>query len=150
MVTTFFSTNDHDSVEYIPEEYDMIVKQSQELCKQIAGDEKKQILILQTADNKLYKAIVDWSADPDAAEQALFNVIEKKDTIIRLICCWANGTFDLPSYNFRKKLCELNSNNETAQMLLNGEYAFILKSIRDTFPNANTMSSGNTAASSDK
>lgn len=77
-MATFFSTNDYDSVEHIPEDYDMIVKQSRELCKQIAGHEKKQILILQTADNKFYKAIVDWSADSDAAEQALFNVIEKK------------------------------------------------------------------------
>lgn len=149
-VATFFSTNDYDSVEHIPEDYDMIVKQSRELCKQIAGHEKKQILILQTADNKFYKAIVDWSSDSDAAEQALFNVIEKKDTIIRLICCWANGAFDMPSYNFRKKLCELNSNNETTQMLLNGEKTFILKSIRDTFQNANTTSSGNTTASLDK
>ncbi len=149
-MATFFSTNDHDSVKHIPEDYDMIVKQSQELCKQIAGDEKKQILVLQTADNKLYKAIVDLSSDSDAAEQALFNVIEKKDTIIRLICCWANGTFDLPSYNLRKKLCELNSNNETAQMLLSGEHTFILKAIRETFPKATTTSSGNRTASSHK
>ena len=70
-VATFFSTNGYDSVEHIPEDYDMIVKQSRELCKQIAGHEKKQILILQTADNKFYKAIVDWSADSDAAEQAI-------------------------------------------------------------------------------
>ena len=146
-MTTFFSTNDYDSVEHIPEDYDMIVKQSRELCKKIAGDEKKQILILQTVDNKFYKAIVDWSSDSDAPEQTLFNVIEKKDTIIRLICCWANGAFDMPSYNFRKKLCKLNPNNETAQMLLNGEKTFVLKSIRDTFPNANTASSGNMTVS---
>ncbi len=145
-VATFFSANDYDSVEHIPEDYNMIVKQSRELCKQIAGHEMKQILILQTADNKFYKAIVDCSSDSDAAEQALLKVIEKKDTIIRLICCWANGAFDVSSYHFRKKLCELNSNNEAAHMLLNGEKAFNLKSIRDTSPNANTTSSGNTIA----
>ncbi len=77
-MATFFSTNDHDSVEHIPEDYDVIVKQSKELCKQIAEGEKKQILILQTADNKFHKAIVDLSSDSDAAEQALLNVIEKK------------------------------------------------------------------------
>ncbi len=146
-MATFFSTNDHDSVGHIPKDYDMIIKQSQELCKQIAEDEKKQILILQTADNKLYTAIVDWSSDSDMSEQALLNMIDKKDTIIRLICCWTNGTFDLPSYNFRKKLCELNSDNETAQMLLNGKDSFNLKAIKDTFPNANITTSGNTAAS---
>ncbi len=134
----FFSKNDHDSVAHIPEDYDMMVKQSQELCKQIAEDEKKQVLILQTADNKVYNAIVDFASDSYAEEQAVINVIRKEDTIIRLICRWSDGSFDLPSYHFRKKLCELNSNNEAAQMLLNGKDTFILKAIRDTFPNANT------------
>ena len=137
-MTTFYSTNDHDSVESIPKEYDMIVKRGQKLAKQIVWGEQKQVLILQTANNKIYEAIMDLSSDADVEEQKLFNVIENKDTIIRLICCWANGAFDMPSYNFRKKLCELNPNNKTAQMLLNGEKTFILKSIRDTFPNANS------------
>ncbi len=133
MVTTFYSTNDHDSVEHIPKEYDTIAKRSQEIVKRIAGIEKKQVLILQTADNKIHEAIVDLSSDADVGEQTLFNEIGKNDTVTRLICCWANGAFDMPSYNFRKKLCELNPNNETAQMLLNGEKKFILKSIKDTF-----------------
>lgn len=150
MVAIFFSTNDHDSVEHIPKDFDVIVKQSQELCKQIKEDEKKQIIILQTADNKLYREIVDKSIDSDVSEQALFKVIEKDTTIIRLICCWSNGEFDMPSYDFRKKLCELNSNNETTQILLNGEKTFVLKSIKDTFPNANTAFSDNTTASLDK
>lgn len=133
-MTIFYSTNDYDSVEYIPKEYDMIVKRSREFVKQIAGKEKKQVLILQTADNKIHETIVDLSSDADVEEQKLFNAIGKNDTVIRLICCWSNGAFDMPSYNFRKKLCELNPNNETAQMLLIGEKTFILKSIRDTFP----------------
>lgn len=137
-MTTFYSANDNDSVEYIPKEYDMIVKCSREFVKRIAGTEKKQVLILQTADNKIHEAIIDRSLDADAEEQTLLNVIGKNDIVIRLICCWSNGAFDMPSYNFRKKLCELNPNNETAQMLLNGEKKFILKSIRDALPNANS------------
>ena len=46
--------------------------------------------------------------------------------------------FDMFSYKFRKKLCKSNPNNEAAQMLLNGEKAFNLNSIRDTFPNSNS------------
>ena len=134
-MTTFYSTNNHDSVEYIPEEYDMIVKRIRELVKQIAGGEQKQVLILQTADDQIHEAIID--APYDACEN-LLNAIGKGNTVIRLVCCWPNGWFDLPSYHFRKKLCELNPNNETAQMLLTGEKAFVLKSIRDTFPNANS------------
>ncbi len=132
-MTTFYSTNGHDSVEQIPKDYDMLVNRSWELIKQITRDEKKQVFIVQTADNKIHEAIVDWSLDADVQEQTLFNVIGKNDTVIRLICCWSNGTFDMPSYNFRTKLCELNPNNETAQMLLCGDKTFILKSIRDTF-----------------
>lgn len=138
MMTTFYSTNEHDSVEYIPKEYDTMVKRSQEIVKRIAGSENKQVIILQTADNKIHEAIVDCSSDAEVGEQTLLNVIGKSDTVTRLICCWSNGEFDMPSYNFRKKLCELNPNNETARMLLNGEKNFNLKSIKDTFPNANS------------
>lgn len=46
----------------------MIVNQSQKLSKQTAGDEKKQTLVFQTADKKLYKTIVAWPTNSDAAE----------------------------------------------------------------------------------
>lgn len=139
MVTTFFSTNDYDSVEYIPKEFDTIVKRSWEIAKRITGIAKKQVLIIQTADNKIYEAIVDLSSKSEEGEQTLFNIIGKNDAVIRLVCCWSNGAFDMPSYNFRKKLCELNPNNETAHMLLNGVGKFVLKSIKDTLPNANSI-----------
>ena len=130
-MTIFYSTNNHDSVEYIPTEYDTIVKRSQELVKQLVGHDTKEVLVLQTADNIIHEAIVGAPYD---ADEKLLNAIGKNNTVVRLICCCLDGSFDLPSYDFRKKLCELNPHNEAAQMLLNGEKTFILKSIRDTFP----------------
>ena len=131
-MAAFFPANDRDGAESIPKEYDMIVKHIRETCKQIAGDKKKQVIVLQTAGNKLYKAIVDLSYDAEASEQAFLNKLGKNDIIIRLVCCWADGTFDVPSYRFRKKLCELNPENENAQMLLCGDCIFDIKSIKDT------------------
>lgn len=37
--------------------------------------EEKQVFILQTTDNKIHVAIVDWSSDAGVEEQTLFNMI---------------------------------------------------------------------------
>lgn len=134
MVTTFYSTNDHDSTEHIPAEFATIVKRCQSLVKQITDNNMKQVIVIQTTDNKIYKNIIDYSSDAEIEEQKFLNAIKKNDTVLRLICCWCDGSFDMPSYYFRKQLCELNKSNETAQMILSGEKIYILKSIRDTFP----------------
>jgi len=129
----YYSENDHNSIDYIPAEYDTIVKKGQDIVKKIMNNNMKQVLVVQTTGNKIYESIIDLSSDTEVEEQKLLNAIGKNDAVIRLVCCWNDGSFDMPSYHFRKKLCELNGNNEKTQMLLKGENRYILKYIRDTF-----------------
>ena len=132
---TFYSTNDHDSVECIPSEYRAMVKRAHELTQQLGEHDTKQALVLQTADGQLYEGIMDYKS-PHAEDeiQTLMAEIGKDSPVVRLICCWADGSFDLPWYVFREKLCDLNPNNQDAEMLLMGEKTFIVKSIRVTMP----------------
>ena len=60
--------------------------------------------------------------------------IGKDNPVVRLICCWSDGSFDLPWYVFREKLCDLNPSNRDAEMLLMGEKTFIVKPVRVTMP----------------
>lgn len=133
MRTIYYSTNDHDSIDYIPAEYNTIVRKAEDIVKKITNNNTKQVLVVQTTDNKIYKSIIDHSTDTDAEEQRLLNMIGKNDAVIRLICCWNDGSFDVPSYAFRKMLCELHTNNMNCEMILSGQDCYIKKTIAQTF-----------------
>lgn len=130
-MATFYSTNPKDSVKNIPAEFDSLAKRALESIKQITGLKMSQVIILQTADNKMLEGFIKVPSDAD--EQKLLNEIGANDTVVRLVCCWHDGSFDLPSNIFRKRLCEINPQNEAAQILLLGDKQYILKPIRDTF-----------------
>ena len=132
----FYSTNDHDSVECIPSEYRAMVKRAHELTRQLG--ENGTALVLQTGDGQLYEATMDYKSPQAEDEIQTFLVgIGKDNPVVRLICCWSDGSLDLPWYVFREKLCDLNPNNRDAEMLLMGEKTFIVKPIRVTMPPKN-------------
>jgi len=133
IITTYYSTNDHDSVEHIPTEYDTIAKKIEDIVHHIVDHGMKQVLVVKTSENKIYENIIDHSSDATLEEQKLLDAIGENSNVTLIVCCWFGGTFDMPSYHFRKKLCELNENNEKAHMLLSGENRYILKSIKETF-----------------
>ena len=130
-MATFYSTNPKDSVKNTPAEFDSLAKKALESIKQITELKMSQVVILQTADNKMVEGFIIVPSEVD--EQKILNEIGANDTVVRLVCCWHDGSFDLPSSEFRKRLCEINPQNEAAQILLSGDKQYILKSIRDTF-----------------
>jgi hypothetical protein len=132
---TFYSTNDHDSAECIPSEYREMVKRAHALTQQLGAHDTKQALVLQTADHQLYEEIMDYKS-PHAEDeiQTFLEGIGKDKLVVRLICCWPDGSFDLPWYVFRERLCDLNPCNQNAEMLLMGEKTFIVKPICVTMP----------------
>ena len=69
-----------------------MAKRGQHLVKQIIDNNSKQVLVIQTIDNKIYESIFDYSYDAEIEEQNLLNSIQKIDTVIRLICCWCDGS----------------------------------------------------------
>ena len=54
------------------------------------------------------------------------------NTIKKIICMWENNTIDVPSWDFMKKICEINKENRNAIVLLNaGTDIYIAKKIVD-------------------
>ena len=56
----------------------------------------------------------------------------KVTTIKKIVCMWEGYAIEIPSYQFMKKLCELNTENKKAQILLGvGTDSYVSKRIVD-------------------
>ena len=133
-------TLSQDCVEYIPipAEFETLAKRAHELIRQIAGDdagdEWKQVLVFQTEDDQIHEAIILVDKSGLHADERLLQTIGAESAVIRLVCCWSSGELDMPMYDFRQKLCHLNSRNRDAEMLLIGDRRFLVKPIKATMP----------------
>ncbi len=59
----------------------------------------------------------------------------KNNIIKRIICMWDDYSIDVTAFEFRKKICEMNKENEKAFILLSGGAdIYHAKQIADTFP----------------
>jgi hypothetical protein len=132
----YYSKNSDDCVTDIPAEYKPLLARGMEIVKRVAGRDNNQVLVLQTADNQIHEAIIDWTlaVEDDEGQRNLFHAMGKENPIVRLICLWEDGAIDVPAYDFRISLCTFNPDNENAQMLLLGYRQMILKTIRATLP----------------
>ena len=118
------STTFHPNyIEHIPApaEFEPLVKRAHELVKQIAGDDMKKALVLETADNQIHEGIINVPYDED---ETLLNAIGKDNAVVRVVCCWSDGRVDLPPADFCAKLCHFNPANKDAEMLL-----YVVKSV---------------------
>lgn len=96
-----------------------------------------QILVLQTSKGNLYHIFITEICTMCAPDQdiELIETLKRNDDSLvnKLICTWNGDSFVLPSYMFRKKLCEVNKGNKNTEMLLQGEVQIIKKTIAETF-----------------
>ena len=96
-----------------------------------------QIIVMLSSKGNLYFAIITdicTMCEPDRDIALLEELSQVNDAHIeKLICMWAGGGFDIPSYTFRKKLCAINEKNSNAEMLLCSENVYIKKTIAESF-----------------
>lgn len=81
------------------------------------------------------------SQEKTTQEQLINLLIENNATLVeKLVCIWAKDgvstnaldCLDIPSYDFRKMLCDCNSDNVNTKLLLRGKDGFITKTIGQT------------------
>lgn len=118
----------------IPEGFEKLIdsarKKVSENCT--AGS---QAIVVETANNVLYcRVIADAAADGRSGEMAFIEEVRTSgDTEVRrIVCMWHDGMVDLPSYNLRKALIELNPKNEESLILLNGGIHYAAKALKTT------------------
>ena len=94
---------------------------AKDLLRETTPQQYTQTIVLLTASNKEYGAVIHNAISQiKSDEKALLHKLRAaSDTEIRyVLCMWANGGVDIPSYHFRKMLFELNHKNEDAGILI--------------------------------
>ncbi len=88
----------------------------------LLNTEKKQYtqaIVLLTSCGNEYSAVIENALSVEKSdEKALLDkLIAASDTRIdHILCLWHEGSVDIPSYDFRKMLCALNSDNENSNI----------------------------------
>ena len=94
-----------------------------------------QAIVLLAQSGRIYKSVIlnAISEDVTAEKQIIQELKNHNDVLItKLVCKWAHGGVDLPSYSFRELLCKCNKDNKNTLMLLNGGNKYIQKTIGQT------------------
>ncbi len=93
-----------------------------------------QVVCLRTADGRIYSTVIPNAIDEDhVAEREL--LLQMKDDgntrITEILCSWGDSP-DLPSYDFREMILELDPENVDARILLRGRNFYHTRTVSET------------------
>jgi len=120
---------------YSVESFNLMLKTAKEKIADNNELTTFQILIIESPKNNLFYDFVNYMLPNESSkENEILNKLkENEDTeISKIICMWNDGCVDLPSFHFRKSICELNEKNKDAEILLNGKDGFFVSKIDRT------------------
>lgn len=89
-----------------------------------------------TAKGNIFGAVTEDGRKyyESCADKVFEQLADSQETEVgRIVCLWDGGPLDISSYYFRKKLCDLNENNKNAEMLLEGENEYHIRTVEQTF-----------------
>lgn len=109
-----------------------------------SGQGKKQVIAALSAGGRLYCKAIGGSPEAEGESDAeglslsdldsfLEELIQNQDTHLdKLVCLWVDGDVDVPSCDFRKRLCGLNSANRETGILLRTADGYLVKALSET------------------
>ena len=105
--------------------------------KKIEIEEQKmaQVIVVQTSNEKIYSYLFDYGNGLALEEEKHFLKVLKTNadtSVEKMVCLWSDGSVDFPSYSLREKMIQINLQNESAEILLNGYDGFIVKTVGKT------------------
>lgn len=117
-----------------------MIKQAEALIEGggFKGNGCANAIVIMTAKGNTFGAVTEDGRMEDGycacADKVLEQLTDSRDTEVKMIVClWDGGPLDISSYYFRKKLCDLNENNKNAEMLLEGENEYHIRTVEQTF-----------------
>ena len=93
-----------------------------------------QAIVLLSQRNE-YAAVINNAISKEKREEEalLKRLKDADDTEVRyLLCMWADGNIDLPSFDFRKMLCEVSEKNIDTQIFVMTQNGVALKKLEAT------------------
>lgn len=88
-----------------------------------------QVIVLLTDRNRFYVAANDVDGTICEAMKR-----EKDTKVIRILAMWKDGSVDLPSFDFRDALIQMDERNLNAEMILNGMGGYHTKTLAVSMP----------------
>ena len=101
--------------------FEKMKKTATELLRDAEEGQHTQAVVLFSAKGSEYgRVIKDTIAEDDSDEVALIESLKAADDteIKYVLCMWKCGGIDIPSYRFRKMLCELNCQNSESVLFV--------------------------------
>lgn len=117
-------------------EFRIMIDKAKEIKQKNLLSDYSQIIVVWTINNGCYCGMISVNDNAeDIKNSDLWNVLTVNDDveIKSIVCMWPDEYFDMPSYTFRKMLCDLNQNNANAEMILSGQDCFVYRKIIHTF-----------------
>lgn len=113
-----------------------LLKNAQCLVK--SASEGQQVILAETATSQV-RGFVNRDVAKAEDEEAFLSVLrEQGETELRrLVCMWYDGALDVPSIRFRRSLLALCPKNKDAQLILQGENIYVLRTVAATMPPMN-------------
>jgi len=116
-------------------EWQKMMNAAHEKRTEIERQKMTQVIVVLTANEKIYTKFLDYGNKfvQEEEEHFLDTLKATTDTEVKkMVCMWSEGSLDFPAYSLREKLIQINPQNESAEILLNGYDGFIVKTVDKT------------------
>lgn len=113
-------------------EFEILVGEAKSLLH--AHLDAQQVVVVRTTKNRIRSYVYHSMSEIIEEDNAFVReLIEKDDAEIKhIVCMWDQYAIDLPSIQLRKRLLEVSPVNGMAEMILQGEYDFSVRTIIST------------------
>lgn len=110
-------------------EFEVLVGEAKSLIR--ADLDAEQVVVVRTTKNRIRSYVYHSMSEIIKEDNAFVReLVEKDDAEIKhIVCMWNSYGIDLPSIQLRKHLLEVSPVNGLAQMILQGEYDFAIRTI---------------------
>lgn len=115
-------------------EFEMLVAEAKTLIR--VHKDAEQVVVVRTAKNRIrshvFHSMDEIIQDENPFVQELIEVDEAH--IKNIVCMWNSYDIDAPAFNLMKCLLEASTKNESAQVILQGEYDYVFRTIKSLMP----------------
>lgn len=132
----FVTVKDGKDIPYNESEFAKLASIAQgELEKTNAAGSMAQAVVFKTVKGNIYHTVIGDTLADTESDVLLKEMRQKSDTHIEsIVCCWCEGSVDMPSFDLRQRLLALDRRNKNALILLQGLDKYIVKELENLMP----------------
>lgn len=115
--------------------FDNMVSTAKEILSDAQKSEYTQAVVFLTSSKKEYYVLINNALSPDKECEGdlVANLKANDDTEISyVLCMWHDESVDLPSYDFRKMLLQMDERNANAEIFVLTESGYQTKPLETT------------------